>query len=323
MKKTRLAHPALSAFLVRYAKARRISGEAILVGWPDKDNGPKLSTIYRWFQQPTRMARCDAETLLDVLRCREEWVAYCASGEYLRETSNVFNYECQLGSIREWNIEDWKKAAGSTSVLAEKLVKIDYELFQQENQSDWVGSSADWEEMLVAHPETWRVFVHHNGLEWDVIGYWMFVSPTDEWFARACLGEYPEHKITLSTSKRLEDGVINIYGPGMYCRRGLKDHDKQTLASRIILSFLYNMDRLRILGIIFDRICIPVMSRDGQNLAEGRFGLSRMPEAISDRYALQMMWPRTGGEQDRLPALYFGNIDADLLARGGLTTSYI
>lgn len=307
MNRIKFPHPALSAFLVRTANANGVNAPSIVSGWPSSRNPPSDATVFRWFQQPTRITKVNAEILLDVLNCRNEWELLCQSGAHFRDASNVYNYECDLGLILEWNLTDWNNQVGDMSDLAQQLVKIDSDLFIEHNTSNWPGSPENWATMLSYHPDTWRVFVRNAGSKWEVVGYWMFNTPTDDWFARSCLGDYPEDIISPETCKSICDIPINIYGPAIYCRKDITGYQRNTLGSRLLLSFLYNITRLQAQGRKFDRICVPVLSKEGVTLAE-KFALERMPEAISIRYATKMSWPRLGPSGKQLPALYFGNI---------------
>lgn len=115
---------------------------------------------------------------------------------------------------------------------------------------------------------------------------------------------------------------VNIYGPALYVWADIQTSVKQWLGHRVIGPFLYHLKRLERACVQFSEICTPVATIDGRLRAE-RFGLSRMPDEISHRYAGRMGW-KVGADPDGklLPAVYIGRADEVLRRRAGMENDH-
>lgn len=272
------------------------------------------ATINQWVDVPTLLSKEKAHKLLRLTGLEEAWSNLERTSPHALKRSGNFDYFSRtLGTVREMDLDAALADGISAWQIAENLVDIDVSLFSQVGLTETIGTPQDWHDVMVAHPDTWRVFVNDDG---RVLGYWFFVCPKREIFLEACFGNYPEDKITVDTLRDIKSGPVNIYGPGIYTRKdilGIK-RDKDVLGANLQLSFLYNLRRLEASGVHFSEICIPVYSEFGLNIVR-KFELQRMPDDVSTRYAAEMRWV---SDHPHLPALYHGWVDDGIRRRAGL-----
>ncbi len=312
-----LADPELAQFLrVRIRSDRKLSYEQLaansfeMFGWAKSKSA---EAINKWVDVPNLLTKKNADYLLKIAGLEQEWES--RAHELVEADIGGFSYRSRsLGVIREMGLTEIAAASISMVDVARDVVGIDVDLFQEVGGESWVGSVDNWLKIMVEHPETWRVFLDERG---GVVGYWMFVNPVREIFLEACLGNYPENEITMQTLRPLSVGPVTMYGPGMYIRNEItKKRERDVLGANIEISFLHHVRRLDRRGVDFQEVCVPVFSDAGLRIVK-KFGLERMPNAVSARYAQRMGWPVMDQERGDLPALYYGCIDEKLRERVG------
>lgn len=315
-----LADPVLAQFLrERIRRDRSFTYEGLAARATSMfgaRNAPGDTTLNKWVDVPTLITKDKAQKLLQVTELEAEWERFSAGLDSRFRISGAFDYESrERGLIRELDLTAVRAADIDPLQVAADLVEIDIGLFAGMGSADSIGTIDNWHKVIVAYPDTWRVFVDEGG---RVLGYWLFVHPRRDVFLEACFGNYPEDQITPDTLCELTSQPVNMYGPGMYVRAEIaKEWEQKVLGANIQLSFLYNLRRLESENIHLSEICCPVYSAFGQKIVE-KFELQAMPEHVSERYAKHMRWERRTTSGVTLPAVYHGFIDPDLRRRAGL-----
>jgi hypothetical protein len=259
----------------------------------------------QWFRTPLRLTQANAERLLALGQLQDRWANFKASPAYLAKSTDAFGYKStKYGHVREICLEEALANGLTPAQIAHELVKIDGELFDHFGDPSWVGSEEDWHEVIIQHPETWRIWLTDQN---EILAYWMFVTPKPEFFNRGCLGDYPEYEIKPDTLQPIDSGSVQIYGPAMYVRKSVSEHFmRQVFGASIVCSFLYHLKRLSHAGIEIADVCVPVYSPEGEGYAL-MFDVEKMPSVVNRRYAGRMGWASTQGPNGELPALYLGS----------------
>lgn len=281
--------------------------------------GYSSSTIDRWFREPTRMDASRAAVLLALMDLKEEWAKFIAGDTLPPPVSGALDYEAGLaGRYAEADFVGCQERGLTPLSIAAQLVNIDSQLFTGSQSASWVGSVENWAGIITTYPDYFRCFLDRSH---QIAAYWMFVCPKREHFEAGCLGDYPEHEITLSTLAPPDAATIDMFGPGMYVAADVSTNLKQVLGARLVMSFTYQCSRLVKSGRQIRRICVPVFSSDGRRLAERRFGLEPMPANINARYREQLGWHRAGADGAAFPELYFSWATHDVLRRTGIDSA--
>lgn len=320
--------PDLFAFLHRQIVGNpRQNFESLAIEWAlSYDEECTSGRLDRWFRDPFRMHPGNAQRLLRLCGLTAEWDAEREGGEHLTTMPGVFDYDShQFGRVREMDLGALVVEGIDFATVMRQVVQLDVDLFRdlilptEAGPTHWVGAVDDWMRVFTNFPETWRVWLSGTN---EVLAYWNWANPEPRTFSRAMAGDYPEAEITVESLRPVGTSErVNIYGPALYVRADIQKSVKAWLAARVVASFLYHLKRLERSGVRFSEICTPVATADGRGWAE-RFKLSRMPDAISYRYAERMAWKvRREADGSLLPALYVGQVDDVLRRRAGLISN--
>ncbi len=328
-----LVHPFLAIFLQRNIAANpRWTPDSLAWRWdelygargeshgccPPRDgrSDRKRSVIDQWLRIYHRLSPSDAERLLNMLGLREAWAAFVESPEFLSERSGVFNfYSRSLGFVEELDLDALQSRGISVRDIVAQVVTIDVEHFAAFGSTVTNDKIDNWQEIFLAHPETWRVFMSERR---EVLAYWNFVNLQPDRFGRACRGDLPEVEITQEVCQDVRSGQGKLYGPTVCVKRSVQGFDKKHLGAKVIGSFLYTIARLENEGVSFSEICTVVASEEGRRWVEHRFGLGLMPRAIGQHLAARAGWTFVEDSDGFTPALYYGRIDDNIRRVAGL-----
>jgi hypothetical protein len=171
-----------------------------------------------------------------------------------------------LNTVREWG---WDGA-----VLLEELVKLDYELLPGIREKE-KGSVAQWSDVLVKWPQTWRLLVNAPK---SIVGYWHFVPLKKEFFDIAIQGRLFDKDITADKLMPLDKpGTYDVY----WVMSGVVGKLQHTDAYDVLYnSFLGAAEELAERGIFIRNVCDTTYSDSGAASSES-FGRKIVAKHIS------------------------------------------
>ena len=170
--------------------------------------------------------------------------------------------ECRMMTLQELIAEGYTPAS-----VATQLVENDY-INCNGISDDNEGSAAQWEEFLQNDSDTFRYLVNGDN---KIVGDWSIVALTEESFAQALKGELLEKDIDI-------DNTEPLYFPGTYklyilAMSLLPEYRTMQNHSKLVDSFLDQLEEYSENEIFFDEICINVFSREVEAMIK-RLGFS-------------------------------------------------
>lgn len=167
------------------------------------------------------------------------------------QDNKPLNNGCRMMTLQELI------AMGQTpSSIAIQLVENDY-INCNGITDDNEGSAAQWEEFLQNDSDTFRYLVNSNG---KIVGDWSIVALTEESFEQAIRGELLEKDLGV-------DNTEPLYFPGTYklyilAMSLLPEYRTMQNHSKLVDSFLAQIEEYSNNDIYFDEICINVFARE-------------------------------------------------------------
>lgn len=153
--------------------------------------------------------------------------------------------------------------------LLEKLISIDYEIFE-ELTPEQEGHTSQWAPVFLDHPDTWRLLVTSTN---EIVGYWHFVPLFEADFQRAIRGELRDSEITSDKVRLFElPGRYPIY----FVSFGLLPRFRRTKGYKLLLYSLFDvLLQLAKDEILLDQVCANAYSSSGDSLCKS-FGLTHV-----------------------------------------------
>jgi hypothetical protein len=150
-----------------------------------------------------------------------------------------------------WNGED----------LLKRLIALDRQVLGNDANDTREGTARQWAPVFVDHPNTWKLLI--SGPK-KIIGYWHFVTLTDEAFARIRAGKLSDSEIGNDLIASIDTpGVYNMY-VSMFGTLPAYRHERL----RLINSFVAAIEHLALNGVFFREICANAFTPDGRYFCE-------------------------------------------------------
>ncbi len=153
-------------------------------------------------------------------------------------------------------------AGWSGEQLLEKLISLDYEMFEDLEQAH-EGVPKQWAPVFMSHPETWRLLTTEAR---EIAGYWHFVPLFREEFEQATRGELIDSEITADKLRLFElPGWYDIYFVSM----GLQPRYRRPKAvAKLFRSLLDVACELAKSGIFVREVCANAYTASGVGLCK-------------------------------------------------------